>query len=70
MKVREDLTPGDYRDPGSYKHPQATIAREVNAAAAGIPQQQSGSGGPPGNVMQMPSMKMPMPGDGGHKHRH
>ena len=43
---------------------------EVNAAAFGTPQQQSGSGGHPGNVMQMPGMKMPMPGDGGHKHRH
>jgi len=31
---------------------------EVNAAAFGTPQQQSGSGGHPGNVMQMPGMKM------------
>jgi hypothetical protein len=66
MKVREDLAPGDYGDPGWYKHPRGTVAYEVNAAAAGTPQQQSGSG----KVMQMPGMKMPMPGDGGHQHRH
>src|SRR5215510_13715721 len=70
MKVREDLAPGDYHDPGWYKHPQGSVAYEVNSAAAGTPQQQSGSGGSPGKVMQMPGMKMPMPGDGGHEHLH
>jgi hypothetical protein len=70
MKVREDLAPGDYRDPGWYKHQQGTVAYEVNAAAAGIPQQQFGSGGSSGKVMPMLGMKMPMPGDGGHQHRH
>lgn len=25
---------------------------------------------PPGKVMQMPGMKMPMPGDDGYQHRH
>jgi FtsP/CotA-like multicopper oxidase with cupredoxin domain len=35
MKVRADLAPGDYRDPGWYQHPQGTLAREVDVASAG-----------------------------------
>jgi manganese oxidase len=35
MKVRADLAPGDYRDPGWYQHPQGTVAREVDVASAG-----------------------------------
>jgi manganese oxidase len=30
MKVRDGLTPGDYSDPGPYKNPEGTIAREVS----------------------------------------
>jgi len=30
----EDLAPGDYHDPGWYKHPQGTVAYEVDAAGA------------------------------------
>ena len=32
MKVREDLAPGDYRDPGWYKHPPGTVAHAVDGA--------------------------------------
>ena len=32
MKVRKDLAPGDYRDPGWYKHPLGSVAYEVNVA--------------------------------------
>jgi hypothetical protein len=28
VKVRDDVRPGDYRDPGAYKHPAGTIAHE------------------------------------------
>jgi len=28
VKVRDDVKPGDYRDPGWYAHPPATLARE------------------------------------------
>lgn len=31
MKVREDLARDDYRDPGPYKHPQGTVAYQVEA---------------------------------------
>jgi hypothetical protein len=42
MKVREDLAPGDYRDPGWYKHPPGTVAHEVAVGAAGAPTRQGG----------------------------
>jgi hypothetical protein len=28
VKVRDDVKPGDYRDPGNYKHPPGTVAHE------------------------------------------
>jgi hypothetical protein len=28
LKVRADLAPGDYRDPGWYQHPAGSVARE------------------------------------------
>jgi FtsP/CotA-like multicopper oxidase with cupredoxin domain len=31
LKVRENLRPGDYRDPGHYRHPKDKIARKVSA---------------------------------------
>src|SRR5262249_20095041 len=68
MKVREDLAPGDYRDPGWYKHPQGTVAYEANAA--GTSQQKRGSGEAPSMDMQMPGMKMPMQPDNGGHHRY
>ena len=36
MKVREDLAPGDYRDPGWYKHPQDTVAHAVDTGSAAL----------------------------------
>jgi hypothetical protein len=44
MKVREDLAPGDYRDPGWYKHPPGTVAYEVAAGAAGTPARRDDGG--------------------------
>jgi hypothetical protein len=28
VKVRDDVKPGDYQDPGFHKHPQGTVAYE------------------------------------------
>lgn len=28
LKVREDQAPNDYKDPGWFKHPEGTVARE------------------------------------------
>jgi manganese oxidase len=33
MKVREGLGANDYGDPGPYRHPEGTVAREVEAPA-------------------------------------
>jgi len=62
--VREDLAPGDYGDPGWYKHPRGTVAYEVDAA--GRTPRSRPSAGKPG---QVPGMNMPMqPGGEGHQH--
>ena len=66
MKVREDVAPGDYRDPGWYQHPRGTLAYEVDAAGAPAAQKPSG-GESPG--MNMPGMDMPgMKPGGPHQH--
>lgn len=31
VKVRDDLAPGDYADPGWYAHPQGTVARRISS---------------------------------------
>jgi hypothetical protein len=31
VKVRDEVKPGDYRDPGWFKHPAGTIPREYTA---------------------------------------
>ena len=33
LKVREGLSAGDYRDPGWFKHPEGTVARDVERDA-------------------------------------
>jgi len=37
VKVREGLAPGDYKDPGWYKHPPGTVAYEFDGAAPDAP---------------------------------
>lgn len=32
VKVRDDVKPGDYKDPGWYRHPQGTVAYEFKGA--------------------------------------
>jgi manganese oxidase len=34
VKVRKDLAPDDYRDPGWYKHPPGTVAADADPNAA------------------------------------
>jgi hypothetical protein len=43
IKVRDGLAPGDYRDPGWYKHPQGTVAHAVDAGDAGTPARAEGA---------------------------
>jgi FtsP/CotA-like multicopper oxidase with cupredoxin domain len=73
MKVREDLAPGDYRDPGWYQQPPGAAAYEVDASTAGAPARQPGAGEPAGMDMpmkpgmDMPGMEMSGKKSGGHQ---
>jgi len=31
LKVRDELAPGDFRDPGPYRNPPGTVARRISA---------------------------------------
>ncbi|HKQ26322.1 MAG TPA: copper oxidase [Burkholderiales bacterium] len=42
IKVREDQTPGDYSDPGWYKHPPGTVAWKLESAASATPDEPAG----------------------------
>lgn len=55
VKVREDLAPRDYRDPGWYKHPQGTVAYAADA-------------GPASTAPRAPASEPAMPSD--HKQHH
>ncbi|MBE0627916.1 MAG: copper oxidase [Burkholderiales bacterium] len=54
LKVRKDQQPGDYRDPGWYRHPQGTVAFEWTGALAQPARFQSEDG------QSMPPSSMPM----------
>jgi manganese oxidase len=53
LKVRKDQKPGDYKDPGWFKHPVGTVAYEWKGALAEPARSQSG-----GSTM-MPTQNMP-----------
>jgi len=68
VKVREGLAAGDYKDPGWYRHPQGTVAYEVQAAAAAAPARRSER--PKGNRSTM-ELNVVKPGvKGGHARQH
>jgi hypothetical protein len=54
VKVRKDQKPGDYKDPGWYKHPQGSVAFEWTGSLAEPARFQSEGG------QSMPAMNMPM----------
>jgi hypothetical protein len=64
VKVREGLAPGDYGDPGWYKHPAGTVAYEVDVADAGAVERRGGEGTAPATDTPM------QPDGGGHHHQH
>ncbi len=43
VKVREGIAANDYKDPGWFKHPEGTVAFEVDAKQAGATVRESGS---------------------------
>jgi hypothetical protein len=61
VKVREGLAPGDYGDPGWYKHPKATVAYEVDAGSA-VPPARAKAGSA--------STSAPGEAQGQHQHHH
>ncbi|KFI05650.1 multicopper oxidase family protein [Massilia sp. BSC265] len=61
LKVREGLARGDYRDPGWYKHPAGTVAREWTGEVPAAPQ---APGAP--EASDQPALKARKPGS--HKH--
>jgi hypothetical protein len=44
LKVRKDQKPGDYKDPGWYKHPAGTVAYEWKGEPPAAVRNQSGGG--------------------------
>lgn len=55
MKVRDGLAPGDYTDPGWYKHPPGTVAYEVTADEAGEPRRHDAKPAPQSTPPPAPS---------------
>ncbi|MGG7603570.1 multicopper oxidase family protein [Massilia sp. BKSP1R2A-1] len=53
LKVRKDQKPGDYRDPGWYKHPAGTVAYEWKGEAPAAVRKQDAGG------QSMPAAKTP-----------
>jgi FtsP/CotA-like multicopper oxidase with cupredoxin domain len=63
LKVREGLARGDYKDPGWYRHPKGTVAREWSGETPAAPR---APGAPPAK----PSEAMDVKRDGGDMHHH
>jgi hypothetical protein len=64
LKVRRDQKPGDYSDPGWFKHPAGTVAREVPGAGA-PPTSRVPSEAPAGADA---TVRKPSSGHGAHQH--
>jgi len=74
LKVRKDQKPGDYTDPGWYKHPAGTVAYEWTGALPD-PERFASEGGQSMKVHNMPTKEIEVQvrkpttnGMGGMKH--
>ena len=65
LKVRRDQKPGDYRDPGWFRHPPGTVAREV--PDANLPPAMRKSPAPPKDGSPDATVRKPS-GHGAHNH--
>jgi len=63
VKVREDVAPGDYKDPGPYKHPPGTVAYEFKGDVP-EPSRRSDVPAKPGQA----ELSVVKPGSSGHNH--
>jgi hypothetical protein len=68
VKVREGIAANDYKDPGWYKHPQGTVAYEVQGSVAGTPTRQP-AGQADGKKPAL-EMKVVKPGTKGRRSGH
>ena len=71
LKVRRDQTPGDYKDPGWYRHPPGTVAFEWTGALAEPARLRAeGTGAMPAKNMPATDIEVqvrkPTPGHSGH----
>jgi hypothetical protein len=69
LKVRKDQKPGDYKDPGWYKHPAGTVAYEWKGETP-EPARSGSPGAPAGSASNKPAdiefnVRKPT-GHGGH----
>jgi hypothetical protein len=67
MKVREELAPNDYSDAGWFKHPEGTVAYEVENGVAGEAVRQPGAKPATESAIEMKAVK---PGTGGAHQGH
>ncbi|MFN3712472.1 MAG: multicopper oxidase family protein [Alcanivoracaceae bacterium] len=66
VKVRDDLAPGDFRDPGWYQHPKGTVARKVSSNPDyGAPVRRGRTATPASNNLATPTRSN---GHSGHQH--
>jgi hypothetical protein len=72
VKVRKDQKPGDYSNPGWYKHPEGTVAYEWTGPPLAMPARSSNAGpsAMPRQSSQEIAVKVQKPGKkaGGHDH--
>ena len=66
LKVREGLARGDYRDPGWYKHPAGTVAREWTGEVPAAPTAPSAPAASAAGGQQ--ALDVRKPASGGHQH--
>jgi FtsP/CotA-like multicopper oxidase with cupredoxin domain len=67
VKVRDGLATNDYSDPGWYKHPEGTVARDVGAPPPDAPtQQHQNHRGHKGNAIEMKARRGPKGKPSGH----
>jgi len=59
LKIREDLARNDYRDPGWYRHPAGTVAREWNGDLPAAAQAPGVAGTPAAPANGAPSARKP-----------
>jgi hypothetical protein len=65
LKVRRDQKPGDYKDPGWFKHPKGTVAYEWQGDAPAAQSRKAATPASPSN----PPLNVRKPsGHEGHSH--